>query len=62
MAAFDYRGFAEITWQTGEITTQYIEYVLGTLMVWPEGDVVADCQYVGSMNEHPARRIKFLHN
>lgn len=63
MAAFDYTGFAKITWKDGTETRQFIDFAgeRGTLAVWPINDAGDTPEYIGQMRDHPAKEIKFLH-
>jgi hypothetical protein len=63
MAAFDYTGWAIITWKDGRKTEQYIDYVSDRdiLRVWPENDEIEEHEYLGSKRNHPADNIRFLH-
>ena len=59
MATFNYIGKAKILWPDDTETERFIGYWAdtGTLRVW-DGDKE---EYLGSMAEHPAKMIKFLH-
>jgi hypothetical protein len=65
MAAFNFTGYALITWREGPNTVQFIDYAAdtGTLSVWPvdTNEVKQDREYLGQMRDHPAQHMHFLH-
>ena len=72
MAAFNYTGMARVTWGSGFNNSEhFIDFNAErkTLRVWPvsfEGRVngyppAAYAEYIGSIDDHPAEHIHFLH-
>lgn len=63
MAAYNYTGFASITWKDGRETIQFIDFAAdtGTLRVWPEDDKIEDHEFLGQVRDHPAQHMHFLH-
>ena len=66
MAAFDFTGYARITWPDNTKTVQFIDFSAetGTLSVWPvdTNEVKQDREYLGQMRDHPAKHMEFLYH
>lgn len=63
MAAFNYSGFATITWED-KTTVQYVHYEASDshIYVWPENSKSEDAyEYSGHIADYPAENIEFRH-